>query len=87
MMIDVRLYGSLRRFSENPAVTDESVAWAPAEPGDTVAMVLRRLGIDPEQEVGNIFVNGRYSFTARQIAVQDGDRLGVFPRNMSLLYV
>jgi len=86
-MIEVRLYGSLRRFAENPAVTAESIAWIPAEPGDTVAAVLRRLGIDPEQEVGTVFVNGCYASTALQRAVQDGDRLGVFPRNMSLLYV
>lgn len=86
-MIEIRLYGSLRRFARDSAVTAESIAWVPAEPGDTVAAVLRRLGIDPEGEVGNIFVNGRYSFTARQRAVEDGDRLGVFPRNMSLLYV
>ncbi len=87
LQIEVRLYGSLRRFAEDSAVTAESIARVPAEPGDTVAAVLRRLGIDPEREVGNIFVNGRYSFTARQKVVKDGDRLGVFPRDMALLYV
>lgn len=86
-MIEVRLYGALRRFAANPSVTTESIAWVPWEEGDTVEAVLRRLGMDPDQEVGNIFVNGRYSYTARQMKVQDGDRLGVFPRNMRLLYV
>jgi len=86
-MIEVRLYGSLRRFAENPAVTAESIAWVPAEPGDTVADVLRRLGIDAEQEVGQVFVNGRYFYEARERPVRDGDRLGVFPRNMAMLYV
>jgi len=85
-MIDVRLFGSLRRFAKQSSVTAESIARVTAEPGDTVADVLRRLGIDPEQEVSNIFVNGRYAYKAREIRVQDGDRLGVFPKNMAMLY-
>jgi molybdopterin converting factor small subunit len=86
-MIEIRLFGSLRRFAENPSVTAKSIAWATAEPGDTVADVLRRLGIDPEQEVGQVFVNGRYFYRAREMSVRDGDRLGIFPRNMAMLYV
>lgn len=85
--VEVRLYGALRRFAENPAVTAESLAWVPAGSGDTVADVLRRLGIDPEQEVGQVFVNGRYFYEARGMPVRDGDRLGVFPKNMAMLYV
>jgi molybdopterin converting factor small subunit len=51
-----------------------------------VADLLRELGIDPEREVSNIFVNGRYDYHARSRLLRDGDRLGVFPRNMGMLY-
>ena len=86
-MIEIRLFGDLRRFAENPAVTAESIAQVTIEPGDTVADVLQRLGIDLEQEVGNIFVNGRYHYTAREMSAQGIERLGVFPKNMAMLYV
>lgn len=85
-MVEVRLYGSLRRFAEDAAASTESIAHVPWREGDTVEAVLRRLGIDPDREVSNIFVNGRYHYGARQLKVADGVRLGVFPRNMSLLY-
>ena len=84
-MIEVRLFGSLRRFAEDPSVTVESRAWVAMESGDTVADVLSRLQL-PREEVGHIFVNGRYSYTALRMAVRDGARLGVFPKNMSMLY-
>ncbi len=85
-MIEVRLYGNLRRFAENREAMAESIAWVPWHPEDTVETVLKRVGIDPDREVSNIFVNGRYSYLARQIQVNDGDRLGVFPKNMGMLY-
>jgi molybdopterin converting factor small subunit len=85
-MVEVRLFGSLRRFAENSSVMTESIAWVTPESGDTVAEVLRQLEIDLEQEVGNVFVNGRYSYTAGEMPVQNGDRLGVFPKNMAMLY-
>ena len=86
-MVEIRLFGNLRRFAENPAVTAESIVRVTTRPGDTVADVLQRLGIDPEQEVGNIFVNGRYHYTAREMSAQGIERLGVFPKNMAMLYV
>jgi molybdopterin converting factor small subunit len=85
-MVEVRLFGNLRRFAENSSVMTESIAWVTPEPGDTVAEVLRRLEIDLAQEVGNVFVNGHYYYTAGEIPVQNGDRLGVFPKNMAMLY-
>lgn len=85
-MIEVRLYGVLRRYAENKEVTGDSIVYVPVEEGDTVQDVLRRIGINP-QEVSNIFINGTYSRTALGSEVKDGDRLGVFPKNMGLLYV
>ena len=85
-MVEIRLFGKLRRFAENPAVTAESIVRVSAEPGDTVADVLQRLGIDSEQEVGNIFVNGRYHYMAGEMSMQGINRLGGFPKNMAMLY-
>jgi molybdopterin converting factor small subunit len=85
-MVEVRLYGRLRRFAQNPEVTAESIAWVPVEGEVKVAEVLRRLGIDPEKEVSNIFINGRYSYDARERMVRSGDRVGVFPKDMAMLY-
>jgi len=51
---------------------------------DTVASVIERIRI-PRSEVGsNLFVNGRYATLETRLA--DGDRLGIFPDDMQLLY-
>jgi len=83
-LIEVHLYGKLRRFSENQDPRRKSVIQVPAEDGDTIESVIRRIGI-PMSEVGsNIFLNGEYSKLTRR--VEDGDRLGLFPDDMQLLY-
>ena len=86
-MVEVRLYGSLRRFAPEPAVIGESIVRVPFVSGETVEAVLIRLGVDPSLEVSNVFVNGRYHYHALGMPVSDGDRLGVFPKNMGMLYV
>jgi len=83
-MIEIHLYGKLRRFAANDDPAGDSVVCAPVEEGDTIKDVLVRLGI-PLPEVGsNIFLNWQYSALERR--VQDGNRLAVFPDNMQLLY-
>lgn len=83
-MIEVHLYGKLRRFTDNLDPTCDSIVNLPVEEGDTIEDIIRRIGI-PNEEIGsNIFLNGEYSALKRR--VRDGDRLGVFPDNMQLLY-
>ncbi len=83
-MIEVHLYGKLRRFSDNLDPTRDSIVNLPVEEGDTIEDIIRRIGI-PNEEIGsNIFLNGEYSALKRRVS--DGDRLGVFPDNMQLLY-
>jgi molybdopterin converting factor small subunit len=83
-MIDVHLYGKLRRFSDRRAVTSDSVVRLMWRTQDTVSRVIARLGI-PVAEIGsNIFLNGKYA--SLESPVQDGDRLGLFPDDMQLLY-
>ncbi len=83
-MIEVHLYGKLRRFSDNLDPTRDSIVNLPVEEGDTIEDIIRRIGI-PNEDIGsNIFLNGEYSALKRRVS--DGDRLGVFPDNMQLLY-
>ena len=83
-MIEVHLYGKLRRFADKQDPTSDSVLHAPVEEGDTIEDVVKRIGI-PREELGrNIFLNGTLSALSRE--VKDGDRLGLFPWDMSLLY-
>ena len=85
-VIEIHLYGNLRRFAENSAVNAESIARVEWRERDTVADVLSRIGVDHANEVSNIFINGTYHYRARVMKIRDGDRLGVFPRNINLLY-
>ncbi len=83
-MIEIHLYGKLRRFSDSSDPRRESIIYVPLEEGDTIRDVIERIGI-PLDELGlNIFLNGEYSNLSRP--VRDGDRLGIFPDDMQLLY-
>lgn len=84
-MIEVHLYGKLRRFTDNLDPTRDSVIHVAAAEGDAIADIIRRIGI-PDNEVGPIiFLNGRYSPLSRK--VNDGDRLGIFPDNMPMIII
>lgn len=65
------------------APSEDAVHYLPVDAGMTIGGVLARLGIDPGQ-VSHLFLNGEYSGVRRR--VWPGDRLGVFPRDMALLY-
>lgn len=111
-MIEVRLFGELRRYAGDPvagygAVPSGVAVGVPAGEASTVGQVLTFLGIGPA-EVGNLFLNGRLlprsaqalhlgyllvgsapltSEASLDVPIEDGDRLGVFARKMSLLVV
>jgi hypothetical protein len=83
-MIEVHLYGKLRRFTDNLDPCYDSTICIPVKDGDTIADIARRIGI-PFEEIGpNIFLNGEYS--AMERPVKGNDRLGLFPDDMQLLY-
>lgn len=84
-MIEVHLYGKLRRFTDNQDPTRDSIVYVPVEEGDTIEDVVRRISIPLEALGSNIFLNGEYSALVRK--VKDGDRLGVFPTDMQLLMI
>ncbi|MDP3061683.1 MAG: hypothetical protein Q8O40_00510 [Chloroflexota bacterium] len=81
--VEVHLYGKLRRLAGSQDTAGDSVARVPVQDGDSIADVLAHLGV-PLAETSNLFLNGQLSLPTRP--VQPGDRLGVFPNDMSLLY-
>ena len=83
-MIEVHLYGKLRRFAEDPSPNGDSIILVPARECENIGDIVDRVGI-PREELGrNIFLNGNLSALNR--AVHDGDRLALFPPDMTLLY-
>ncbi len=83
-MVEVHLYGKLRRFTDNQDPSRDSIIYVPGKKGDTIEDIVRHIGIPLEELGSNIFLNGEYSALERKVA--DGDRLGIFPDNMQLLY-
>jgi hypothetical protein len=83
-MIEIHLYGKLRRFARDQDPTGYSIVHVPVQEGDTIQKVLERLGVPIEEIGSNIFLNWQYSAPTRN--VRDGDRLAVFPDDMQLLY-
>ncbi len=107
-MVEIRLYGKLRRFGPDPRGDRETVVHLELRPGETVGGALARLGIPPE-EIAHIFLNGALLTTCNSMApwlryqrvredvptcapnldhpLRDGDRLGLFGRDMAMLVV
>ena len=84
-MIEVHLYGKLRRFTDNEDPSHNSVIYVPAKKEDTIKDIVRRIGMPLEEIGSNIFLNGRIFPPERE--VKDGDRLGIFPDNMAMVIV
>jgi hypothetical protein len=83
-MVDVYLYGKLRRFAASQQPDDYSLVRVSVQEGDTIADVLERIGV-PLDEVGsNVFFNWKYSALERELDCSG--RLAVFPDDMQLLY-
>ena len=83
-MIEVHLYGKLRRFTDNQDPTRDSIVNVPVKNGDSITTIAQRISIPLEELGTNIFLNGEYSALERKVS--DGDRLGIFPDDMKLLY-
>lgn len=83
MTIQVCLYGRFRSLAEAQGTDAESIVHVENHPGETIGQVLARLGIASE-EISHIFLNGELSAPTRRLS--EGDRLGLFPEDMALLY-
>ncbi|EAX47197.1 thiamineS protein [Thermosinus carboxydivorans Nor1] len=73
MVIEVRLYATLRRYSPASAT---GIVMVDVPDGITVDELLAEMEID-RHEVKMIMVNGMHSDGNRVLA--DGDRVGLFP--------
>ncbi|MCL4369628.1 MAG: hypothetical protein M1380_01790 [Chloroflexi bacterium] len=86
-MIEVYLYGRLRRYGPAGDPTTECVLLAEAgEEHPTVGDLIASLGIPP-LEVASVFRDGHWMREGLEASPGGARRLGLFPPNMSLLYV
>jgi len=83
-MIEIHLYGKLRKYSDQKSPLRESVIYLEVNEKETIQSIVNRLGIPSIEMSSCIFLNGEYSTITRK--VKDSDRLGLFPDNMLLLY-
>lgn len=84
--IAIHLYGKLRRYGPQPDRDRECVIATSADPGITVGRLLQGVGV-PLDEVSNVFLDGTYDQLALDKPMDGVSRIGVFPRDMGLLYV
>ena len=86
MPLKVRLYGDLKEKAKKQSTdVGAPITLNIEDKGiETVFDVLTKLVIE-ETDISHIFVNGKYSETGRR--VRDGDRIGLFPRKMALMFL
>jgi molybdopterin converting factor small subunit len=84
MSITVKLFGDLRKKCSNDVTGGiPSLVTINNKGLATISDLLEYLNIK-QSETSHIFVNGSYSGFSKKI--KDGDCIGLFPRNMGLLY-
>jgi len=85
MTILVKIFGNLRNKIEGSSVSGALPLNMHIESDgiETISDILKKYAIE-EEETSHLFVNGTYSGFNKK--VKDGDRVGLFPNNMSLLY-
>ncbi len=101
-MIEVHLYGGLRRHASDSRGDAESILNVAPRSAETVRTLLERVGIDQE-DLCHVFLNGSLLTTRNTMApwleyqqaeshgldsvIHEGDRLGLFAQDMALLVV
>ncbi len=81
-MIEVYLYGKLRRLVENARANDDTIVKLEHIEGETFSQLVERIGLEMS-DLGDCFIDGRIAHPDDQI--EDGARIGLFPFNMVLL--
>ncbi|MDY7040921.1 MAG: hypothetical protein SVX38_08650 [Chloroflexota bacterium] len=66
-MIEIHLYGNLRRYASDTRPDRDSVVWLEPATGETIQTLLGRLGIPPT-EVCHVFLNGALLSTDNTMA-------------------
>jgi len=86
MAVQVKLFGDLREKAPDQnldAGTPSSIKFEKEEI-DTIFTILEKFNIQ-ETEISHLFVNGKFCGLGKKI--KDGDRIGIFPRNMGLMFI
>jgi len=86
MPIKVKLYGDLRDKAPQHNLYAGTPSTLNLEDDEikTVFDILKKFNIE-ETEISHIFVNHKYSKPRKEI--KNGDRVGLFPKNMGLIFV
>jgi len=85
MAILVKLYGNLRENVKDLELERGLPVTLNIKDGSVhfVDDIVKKLAIS-EGELSHIFVNGKYCGIGKE--VKDGDRVGLFPKNMALMF-
>jgi hypothetical protein len=83
-MIEVHLYGKLRRFADQRDPRGASVVRLDVPAGASIRDLAAEIGIPSEELGANVFLDGRYA--SLDAPVGAALRLGLFPDDMQLLY-
>ncbi len=81
-MIDIHLYGCLRKLVEGSTASEDTVFYLDAIENETFSEMISRLNLTMK-DLGDCFLNG--TLVKPDDIVEDGDRIGLFPFNMVLL--
>ncbi len=81
-MIEIHLYGKLRRLVHNSSASDDTVLHLEPIEGEVFSQLVERLGLS-QKDLGDCFLNG--NLLKPTDVISDGDRIGLFPFNMVLL--
>lgn len=86
MTIKVKLYGDLRKkVSRLNNETGLPITLDIETNGiTTVFDIIEKFSI-PQEEISHIFINNKYSGPQKEI--KNGDRIGIFPKRMGLIFV
>lgn len=82
-MITVLLFGKFRERVPGCPVDEECILKMANEEGETIGSIMKKLSIT-QKDVAHLFLNYQYSAPTRNI--RSGDRLAIFPIEMSVLY-
>ncbi|MGQ4870776.1 MAG: MoaD/ThiS family protein [Candidatus Thorarchaeota archaeon] len=81
-MLEIHLYGLLRSMVEGTSASEDTIIYVEYVSGETFSQLIERMGLQMK-ELGDCFVNGTLARPDTPLA--DGDRIGLFPFNMTLL--
>jgi hypothetical protein len=66
-MVEINLYGNLRKYAREFNSPGMSMISIDPQPGETVGILLEQLGI-PVKEINHIFINSKLLFSRSQLA-------------------